>query len=131
MNHQLVFYTQVGWDDFYDRPAFGVRPINEVANYYETTTEDIIKAFKAWVENGMPKIFDYVIDSFLTLKRQEKRNIYLRIHYDPSVFYCDGSISQYIQWGNGDDKRAGNLRFTTFSLEPILSIVTHEERSTK
>lgn len=130
MLKQLVFYETVAWDNKRDRPTFGVIPIKEVADHYETTPETVQEFFEAWINEGMPKYFEYAIDFFYTLRRNEKRAIYLGLHYDPKVFYCDGSIKTLVQWGKDPkNTRWSEKQTISFGLEPILSINTHEERS--
>ena len=129
MKKQLVFYSIVAWDDKRDRPVFGVIPIKEVAEHYETTPDIVQDFFQTWIHEGMPKYFDYAIDFFYTLKRQEKRAIYLGLHYDPEVFYADGSIKTLVQWGKDpDNKRWSEKQTISFGLEPILSIDYTEKR---
>jgi hypothetical protein len=130
MKKQLVFYSMISWGEENNHSVYGVVPIRVVADHYETTPEMIQEVFEAWISEGMPTYYNYVIDFFYTLRRNEKRNIYLGLHYDPETFVCDGTIKTLVQWGdNPDNKRWSEKRTISFAFEPILSIDTHEKRS--
>ena len=132
MNFLVQFFTNSsGWDDVYDRPLFAIRPIKEVAKYYETEEELIIEAFREWIDQGYPERLHHPIGLTYTQKKKEPRRIFLEIYNNPEYYYGQGIISLVAEWGKNGKTRGTNHRFTSFSLEPVFSSITHETRREK